>query len=65
MTDMDPILALKQAARTKDAQCAGRAVDKLRLKGFTYKDCLKFAKAGNPNLTDGEWEDLMMEADAG
>lgn len=61
---MTAINALKQAARTGDAKCAGRAVDQLRGQGFNYNDCFKLAKAGNPSLTLEDWECLMMEADS-
>lgn len=64
MSTPNPINTLKQAVRVKDAKLAGKAVDLLRAKGFNYRDCYNFAKAGNENLTMGDWEDLMMEADA-
>lgn len=54
---------LKRAVRSKDAKLAGKAVDTLRQAGLTYRDCYRIALAGDPSITEPEWDDLMVEAD--
>ncbi len=56
---------LKKAVKTKDAKLAGQAVDSLRVTGHNYRECYLIALAGDPTLTEAEWEDLMAEADGG
>jgi hypothetical protein len=62
---MNVIAQLKRAARFRDAKLAGQAVDALRMAGLDYRACYRLALAGDPSLTEGEWEDLMAEADEG
>jgi hypothetical protein len=61
---MSAVNQLKRAARSKDAKLAGQAVEALRLAGHTYRDCYRIALAGDPTLTENEWESLMYEADS-
>lgn len=60
---MNAIAQLKSAVRTKDAKLAGQAVDALRMAGHDNRACYRLALAGDPSLTEGEWEDLMAAAD--
>lgn len=58
---MNTVETLKNAVRHKDAKRAGEAVDSLRAKGYTYRDCYRIGLAGDPTLTEAEWEDLMAD----
>jgi len=60
---MNAIKTLKTAIRANDPILLGRAVDSLRLAGFTYRECYRMALTEMPDLTEGDWEDRMAEAD--
>lgn len=60
---MKTVSSLKKAIRIKDLQLIKKAVDALELEGFKYKEIYRIALAGDPDLSLGEWDDLMSEID--
>ena len=55
--------ALGLAIDKRDAATAGRIADHLREHGYTYARVFACAQSARPNLTAGDWEDLMQEAE--
>lgn len=60
---MSALSSLQAAVRTKDIPAFAKAITELRLAGCTYQQCYRYALAGDPTLTQDEWNDLLIEAD--
>jgi hypothetical protein len=57
--------AMKRALATGNAGIVEALVDGLRMKhGMTYRQVLSLAQRAKPDLTAGDWEDLMYQDDA-
>ena len=55
--------AIAKAIDTRNAGLAGRIADTLRGRGFTYARVLEAFQEVRPQLTAGDFEELMAEAD--
>lgn len=62
-THYQAVSSLKRAIRSKDVKLIKQAVDALESVGYKYQDIYRVALAGDPDLSLGEWDDLMSEID--
>lgn len=53
------ITTFKSAVRSRDSKVIRQAVEAMKASGLTEREVYRIAKAGDPDLTQDEWSDIL------